>query len=241
MDEQPGVSHPPTSPKKQPNTIRVAPLLIEVSQKNTDEVFTLVNNSPSGLTKSEAEERLAQYGPNEIAQAKRHGWLRRLGTAARNPLVILLTILAIISFSTGDVPSGVVMMVMVALGVSLRFFQGVRADHAAEQLQALVSNTATVVRGGKEEEVSLKRLVPGDIVLLATGDLMPADCRLIEARDLYVDQALLTGAPCAESVREARRTPVNIPKYMMMRTSSNFGNVFSTAGGARRGYGPCLS
>jgi Mg2+-importing ATPase len=133
--DQPGVGRLPTPAKKQPNTIRVAPLLVEASQKNADEVFTLLTTSAAGLTQSEAEQRLSQYGPNEVAQAKRHGWLRRLGTAVRNPLVILLTVLAIISFSTGDVPSGVVMMVMVALGVSLRFMQETRADVAAAKLR----------------------------------------------------------------------------------------------------------
>jgi len=72
--EQPSVGRPPTPAKKQPNTIRVAPVLVEPSQKNTGEVFTLLNTSPSGLTQSQVQQRLSQYGPNEVAQAKRHGW-----------------------------------------------------------------------------------------------------------------------------------------------------------------------
>jgi len=111
------------APAKQASGMRVTPQLIEAAHKTADEVYAALKTSVSGLTQADAEERLAEHGPNEVAQAERHGWLRRLGTAARNPLVILLTILAIVSFSTGDVPSGVVMMVMVILGLSLRFVQ----------------------------------------------------------------------------------------------------------------------
>src|SRR5450756_832106 len=79
------------------------------------------------------------------------------------------------------------------LGVVLRFVQEMRADNAAEQLQAMVSNTATLVRSGKEGEVSLKMLVPGDIVRLAAGDMVPADVRVLSAKDLFLNQAALTG------------------------------------------------
>ena len=82
---------------------------------------------------------------------------------------------------------------MVILGVVLRFFQEMRADHAAEKLRAMVSNTATLVRDGKEAEVSLKMLVPGDIVRLAAGDMVPADVRVLSAKDLFLNQMALTG------------------------------------------------
>jgi len=82
---------------------------------------------------------------------------------------------------------------MVVLGVVLRFFQEMRADNAAEKLQAMVSNTATLVRGGQEAEVSLKLLVPGDIIRLAAGDMVPADVRVLTAKDLFLNQAALTG------------------------------------------------
>ena len=97
----------------------------------------------------------------------------------KNPLVILLTALGVLSFLTGDQRATVVIFVMVLLGVVLRFVQEMRADHAAEKLQAMVSNTATVVREGKESELSLKMLVPGDIVRLAAGDMVPADVRVL--------------------------------------------------------------
>ena len=119
--------------------------------------------------------------------------LIRLLSNVKNPLVILLTALGVVSFLTGDQRATVVIFVMVLLGVVLRFVQEMRADHAAEQLKAMVSNTATVVRDGQESELSLKLLVPGDIVRLAAGDMVPADVRVLSAKDLFVNQAALTG------------------------------------------------
>ncbi len=94
-----------------------------------------------------------------------HGWPWRLFTATRNPLVILLPIvLATLSFATGDARAGSVMTLMVVLGVMLRFVQEARADTAAAKLKAMINVTATVVRAGKEMEISLRQLVPGDVV-----------------------------------------------------------------------------
>ena len=103
--------------------------------------------SPTGLTEDEAAARLEQYGPNEVAREKHEGWLQRLYIAARNPLVILLTVLAILSFATGDFRAGTVMLLMVVLGLSLRFVQETRADTAAAKLKAMISVTATVRAG----------------------------------------------------------------------------------------------
>ena len=117
----------------------------------------------AGLTEDEAAARLAQYGPNQIARERRQSWLQRLYLAARNPLVILLTILAILSFATNDYKAGTVMLLMVGLGLSLRFIQETRADTAAAKLKAMISVTATVMRDGQPREIPLQQLVPGDV------------------------------------------------------------------------------
>ena len=148
---------------------------------------------PEGLSQAEADARLKQVGPNEIAREKRQSPLMRLLDNVKNPLVILLVALGVISFLTGDLRAMVVIFVMVVLGVVLRFYQEMRADNAAEKLKAMVSNTATVVRGGAEAEMPLKLLVPGDIIHLAAGDMVPADVRLLSAKDLFLNQAALTG------------------------------------------------
>ena len=137
--------------------------------------------------------RLEVFGPNEVAQEAKHTWLSRLWTAVRNPLVILLSVLATLSYATADFAGGTVMMLMVLLGVMLRFVQETRADNAAAKLKAMISITGTVVRDLQQKEIPLRELVPGDIVKLSSGDMIPADVRLISAKDLFVIQATLTG------------------------------------------------
>ena len=148
---------------------------------------------PDGLNSAQVELRLQQFGPNAIARERRQSALMRLLANIKNPLVLLLLALAALSYVTGDQRATVVILVMVVLGVVLRFFQEMRADHAAEKLQAMVSNTATVVRDGRDAEVALKCLVPGDIIRLSAGDMVPADVRVLTAKDLFVNQAALTG------------------------------------------------
>ncbi len=172
---------------------KVSAELLEKSRQSIDTVLLELVTRLDGLSQSEADSRLKKYGPNEIAREKRQSGLMRLLSNVSNPLVILLTALGVISFLTGDMRATAVIFVMVLLGVVLRFYQEMRADNAAEKLKAMVSNTATVVRGGKESEVQLKLLVPGDIIRLAAGDLVPADVRVLLAKDLFLNQSALTG------------------------------------------------
>src|SRR5450830_1706518 len=167
--------------------------LLEKARADTDTVLKELGSQLDGLSEAEADSRLKQFGTNEIAREKHQSALMRLMGNIKNPLVLLLLALAVLSYLTGDHRATVVIFVMVILGVVLRFFQEMRADHAAEKLQAMVSNTATLVRGGKEEEVPLKTLVPGDIIRLAAGDMVPADVRVLSAKDLFLNQSALTG------------------------------------------------
>src|SRR5450759_3542975 len=183
--------------------------LLENARANIETVLREVESRLDGLSQAEADSRLKQYGLNEIAREKRQSALTRLLSNVKNPLVLLLTALGVLSFLTGDVRATVVIFVMVILGVVLRFYQEIRADNAAEKLQAMVSNTATVVRGGKEQEVSLKLLVPGDIVRLAAGDMVPADVRVLSAKDLFLNQAALTGEALPVE-KKAAPAPANV-------------------------------
>jgi P-type Mg2+ transporter len=178
---------------KEPNGDRVAELVHDSATKSTEDILLRLKTSPQGLTEEEAAERLEVFGPNEVAYEKKEGWLYRLYVSARNPLVILLTLLATVSFATGDFRAGTVMMLMVFLGLSLRFIQETKADNAAAKLKAMITVTATVVRNGKTREIPLRELVPGDIVKLSAGDMIPGDVRLLSAKDLHVIQATLTG------------------------------------------------
>ena len=165
----------------------------ELATISVEALFQRLGTTEAGLSEEEAERRLDQHGPNEVAEEKARTWIHRLLTASRNPLVILLTVLATISYATGDVRAGTVMLLMVSLGLGLRFVQETRADTAAAKLKAMISVTATVVRNGEAREIPINQLVPGDIVQLSAGDMIPADVRLFSAKDLFIIQATLTG------------------------------------------------
>ncbi|HUH98172.1 MAG TPA: magnesium-translocating P-type ATPase, partial [Anaerolineales bacterium] len=185
------------------NQAAISNQLIAKAREESQSVLTELESRLSGLSALEAEARLRRYGLNEIAREKRQSPLTRLVDNVRNPLVILLTALGILSYLTGDVRAMIVIFVIVLVGVVLRFFQESRADHAAEKLKAMVNTNATVVRDGKDAEVPLKLLVPGDIIRLAAGDMVPADVRVVAAKDLFLNQAALTG----ESVPEEKNAP----------------------------------
>jgi Mg2+-importing ATPase len=173
--------------------VRFSDEVLKKAYADSETVLKELGSQWSGLSGEEAASRLQQYGPNEIARARRLSPLMRLLVNFKNPLVILLLGLGVVSFLTGDLRAMVVIFVMVLLGVVLRFYQELRADHAAEELAAMVSNTAMVVRDGKEEEITLGSLVPGDIIRLGAGDMVPADVRMLASKDLFLNQATLTG------------------------------------------------
>jgi len=174
-------------------SIRVSPLLAELAEAEPAVALERLGSSPEGLSEEEAARRLEQHGPNVVASDERHTRLRLLLRACLNPLVLLLAVLAIVSLATGDVRAAAVMTVMIVLGVSLRFAQEARAGAAAEKLRAMIRVTATVLRAGRPVEEPLARLVPGDVVHLSAGDMIPADVRILTCRDLFVTQASLTG------------------------------------------------
>ena len=176
--------------------------LIEIAQTDSTIVLQQLKSQKEGLEENESKARLEQYGPNEIASAKKPSLWMRLLDMVKNPLVILLSVLALISLLTGDIRATIVILTMVVLGVVLRFFQEIRADTAAEQLNAMVSTTATVLRSGEKEEVPLKNLVPGDIISLSAGDMVPADAYVLTAKDLFVNQSALTGESIPVEKRE---------------------------------------
>ncbi len=187
----------------------------DLANHDTDEVLRLLGTSREGLTEGEAKFRLDEYGLNEVAHEKPARWYVRLPLAFKNPFIILLIALAALSFLTDDRQGAVLITVMVLISGLLRFYQEFRSNKAAEQLKAMVSTTATVSRRDirldvpaevtrgfgitlhprvlMRQEVPLKLLVPGDIVHLSAGDMVPADVRLVASKDLFVSQAALTG------------------------------------------------
>ena len=183
--------------EKKPNGQRAAELIHDAATCQVAELLQRLNTSPNGLSEDEVAERLEIFGPNEVGQEKQHGWFYRLWVAVRNPLVILLGVIATITFvtagGTSDYVGGSIMVAMIVLAVLLRLVQETKADNAAAKLKAMIKVTATVVRDGQSKEIPLQQLVPGDIVKLCAGDMIPGDVRLMAAKDLFIIQATLTG------------------------------------------------
>ncbi len=175
------------------NGFQISKKLVDAARADAATALTQLNTTTNGLSSKEVETRLEEYGPNVVAKEKRKTWLMRLWDNVKNPLVILLVMLGVISLLTGDLRATVMIFLMVLLGIILRYFQESRADTAAEALQAMVSTTATVIRDGKRQEIPLKDLVPGDIVTLSAGDMVPADVRILSVKDLFLNQSTLTG------------------------------------------------
>jgi Mg2+-importing ATPase len=171
----------------------VAPIVVEVAGLATEQVYERLKTTPSGLTEAEAARRLAEVGPNVIATDARTSVFKLLWHAIRNPLVILLAVLATLSFATEDVRAGTVMCSMIVLSVGLRLIQESKADHSAAKLKAMISVTATALRDGAPKELPVSNLVPGDVIKLAAGDMIPGDVRVVAAKDLFVIQGSLTG------------------------------------------------
>lgn len=183
------------------------PDIDEAARLDPDTLFARLGASPQGLTRREAAARLARFGLNAVARARPMAPVRRLFQLFLSPLSLLLVALAIAAELSGEAQGAMVIVIMVVLSVLLSWLQEVRSGKAAERLRAMVHTTAAVLRcdrgkttakdpvvaEGRLHEISVARLVPGDIVQLAAGDLIPADVRLLESKDLFVDQSALTG------------------------------------------------
>ena len=163
------------------------------------EIFQFLETDENGLVSCEAKERLEKYGLNEISFEKPPTWYRLLLTSYVNPFNILVSILGFVTYLLDDIPGTIIIAAMVFLSVGIRFIQELRSNLAAENLKSMVSIKATVIRKGDSRststrmEIPIQFIVPGDIVFLSAGDMLPADVFLISSKDLFVSQSALTG------------------------------------------------
>ncbi len=146
-----------------------------------------------GLSDAEAKARFARFGPNLFRQRQKKSLLRQYLARFKNPLVLILLAASAVSAFTGELANFLIISCIVLLSVTLDFVQEYRANAAAEKLRQSVSVRVNVLRDGQPMEIAVTTVVPGDIALLAAGDLIPADGRVLEARDFFVKQTLLTG------------------------------------------------
>jgi Ca2+-transporting ATPase len=176
---------------------------------SVSEVIESLNSGIQGLTREEVKRRLAQFGPNELVEkGKKPQWMLFL-EQFKNFLIIILLVAAVVSgvlafTGQGDIWDPILIVVIVLFAAGLGFFQESRSEKAMEALKQMTAPTATVIRDGEEEDIPARDLVPGDIILLQTGDRIPADSRLTEAVNLKIDEAPLTG----ESVSVGKKTEI---------------------------------
>ena len=163
-----------------------------------DGVMRSLKTNLQGLSGPEVKARLAEYGRNDMAPAKETHIILEFLSYFKNPLIVILLTAAAISAFMRDGASAAIIAVMAVCSVALDFFEEYSAGQAAKKLKDKVKNTACVVRGGLLKETNISLIVPGDIIFLNAGDMIPADARIIKSDDLFVDQSALTGEsyPC---------------------------------------------
>lgn len=157
------------------------------------EMLMAMESRLTGLTEIEAAERLETVGPNIVASQKPIPWYILLLEAFKDPFVYVLMLLLVVSAATNDVEASIVMGMMILFSAGIRFIQEYRSQKASLALKELIETTCAVTRDGITREIPIDEVVPGDIVVLSTGDMIPADARLIWAKDLFVNQSSLTG------------------------------------------------
>ncbi len=227
-----------------------------------DELFTRLDSHADGLSESEASAVRLRDGLNEIEQEKPLPWWLHLWHCFKTPFNLLLSLLALVSYLTEDVKATAVIGSMVLLSVCIRFWQERKSNHAAEELKALVSNKATVLRRGDAGSISanaagfggitaggrielpIKLLVRGDVIALCAGDMIPADCRLMHAQDLFMNQAAMTGEslPVEKFSRTpdaAAHNPLELDNILFMGTNVVSGSAIAlvVATGRRTYFG----
>ncbi len=222
----------------------------EIKLKNTakgdkDFYLTMLNSKETGLSIIEVQNKQKQFGLNEIAHEKAPAWYLQFLQAFLNPFIGVLIIIAIISLITDvliispkdrDYKTLTVLSIMVFLSSFLRFWQEYRSNKAAEQLKSMVKTTALILREvvGKKE-IDIKEIVPGDIIFLSAGDMIPADCRIIYSKDLFVSQSMLTGETLPVEKREFKvdnaetKSPLELENICFMGTNVVSGSAMAIA------------
>ncbi|MBU5688736.1 MAG: calcium-transporting P-type ATPase, PMR1-type [Candidatus Aenigmarchaeota archaeon] len=196
-----------------------------------EEIYKELKSSYNGLNSEEAERRLKIYGPNELKQEKKRSWINIFLNQFKNFLIIILLIATVISFLIGEVIDAIIILIIVFLCAFLGFIQEYRSEKAVEALKKLTSPEAKVIRGGEEIKIYAKDIVPGDIIVLETGDKVPADARIIEEINLQVDESMLTGE--SHPVKKVTFTLENIGLALADRKNMVYAGTIVVSGRAK--------
>jgi len=160
---------------------------------STTELLDFLNTSENGLTDAEANLRLVNYGENIISAPRYSGDLRIFISQFKSPIILILIFAALLSFFLRDATDALIILSIVLVSGLLGFWQERRAANAIDKLLAIVQTKTTVLRNGRQEEIATSEIVPGDIVILSAGANIPADCFILESKDLFINEATLTG------------------------------------------------
>jgi len=187
------------------------------------ELFTALGTTAQGLTSEQAKARQALYGRNDISPIRKRPAIIRFLEHFKNLLIIILLIAAAISVFVGEFTDATIIFIIVIVSVTLDFFQEYKAENAADLLKQKLISKAAVFRDGEQVELPITEIVPGDLIFLAAGDLVPADARVLAERDFYINQSALTGEPFPVSKTdgvEDRDTPLTeAGNYIFLGTS----------------------
>jgi len=208
-----------------------------------EELYERMDTSPQGLTSDQAAERIEIYGRNELAGESKHSLIKDFLLHFKSPLVLILLFAAVISGVLNEHVNMVIILIIVFASIALDSYQESKASKAAELLKQKVTTTATVIRDGVRQEISLPEIVPGDVIYLSAGDILPADARVISAKDLFVNQSALTGEsfPVEKIVGSVKKggSLVDWNNYCFMGTSIVSGSatavVLKTGGSTEYG------
>jgi P-type Mg2+ transporter len=219
--------------------------LLDASSKDTNAICQTIDSNTDGLTEDQVEEKRQQFGLNEIAHEQAPAWYKQLLEAFLNPFIGVLIIIGVVSLVTDviiakpgeeDYTSVIILSIMILLSSLLRFWQEFTSNQAAQKLKNMVTTTATILRRdvGKKE-IDIKEIVPGDIVFLSAGDMIPADCRIIQSKDLFISQSMLTGEALPVEKREYKiddahkKSPLELENICFMGTNVVSGTAMAIA------------
>ena len=195
----------------------------EISKKTKEEVLKEYNTSENGITENKATELLEKNGPNVVVKNEKKSRLYFLFNSFKDKFIIILIVLAVINYFLSDALSTYIILGIAVISALIRYFQDYSVYKFNQELKAKMYTTTNVVRGGKEKEIRVEKVVPGDIVHLSAGSMIPADIMLIDSKDLFVNQSVFTGESVpvekvAQNTNDAKEI-FSIPNICLMGSS----------------------
>lgn len=219
--------------------------LKEVAHSDSNQILEILKSNANGLSENEVRQKRVQFGFNEIEHEKTPSWYKQLFHSFLTPFNAVLITIAVVSLiidvlfkapDQRDYKTVIVVSTMVMLSSLIRFWQEYGSNKAAEKLKGMVKTTATILRKENgEKEIEIKEIVPGDIILLNAGDMIPADCRVMQSKDLFVSQSILTGEALPVEKREQKidatenKSPLELENLCFMGTNVESGTATAIA------------